>query len=305
MRRVQFDRLGGPEVLEVVEVEPPHPGPGEVRVHVRAAGLNPLDAKIFEGRPTANPHTIEFPSGNGGDFAGSIDELGAGVTSLALGEAVFGGRQFHAQADFVVVSAERLVRTPGGLDVIVAGALDGVGRTAWASTASLSLTPDDVVFVSAAAGGVGVLACQLALRSGATVIGSASEQNHDFLRDLGVIPVRYGPTLIDELRDAAPAGLTAALDNNGRESVDAALAAGAPPNRINTIADYAAPKDYGVGFVGGSAAGPAELEQLAILIAAGEIMLPIDSVFPLERVSEAYERLIAGHVRGKIVLALD
>lgn len=305
MRRVQFDRLGGPEVLEVVEVDPPHPGPGEVRVHVRAAGLNPLDAKIFRGRPTANPHTITFPSGNGGDFAGSVDELGEGVISLDLGDDVFGGRQFYAQADFVVVRAERVVRMPEGLDVIVAGALDGVGRTAWASTASLSLTPDDVVFVSAAAGGVGVLACQLARRSGATVIGSASEQNHDFLRELGVIPVRYGPTLLDELRDAAPGGLTAALDNNGRESVDAALAAGAPPNRINTIADYAAPKDYGVGFVGGSGAGPAELAKLAALIAGGEIVLPIDSVFPLERVSEAYERLIAGHVRGKIVLALD
>lgn len=305
MRRVQFDRLGGPEVLEVVEVDPPHPGPGEVRVHVRAAGLNPLDAKIFRGKPTANPHTITFPSGNGGDFAGSVDELGDGVTSLDLGDDVLGGRQFQAQADFVVVSADRVVRTPEGLDVIEAGALDGVGRTAWASTASLALTPDDVVFVSAAAGGVGVLACQLARRSGATVIGSASEQNHDFLRELGVIPVRYGPTLVDELRDAAPGGLTAALDNNGRESVDAALAAGAPPSRINTIADYAAPKDFGVGFVGGSAAGPAELEQLAQLIASGEITLPIDSVFPLERVREAYERLIAGHVRGKIVLAFD
>ncbi|CAN5628941.1 NADP-dependent oxidoreductase [soil metagenome] len=305
MRRVQFDRLGGPEVLEVVEVDPPHPGPGEVRVHVRAAGLNPLDAKIFRGRPTANPHTIVFPSGNGGDFAGSVDELGQGVTSLDLGDDVLGGRQFHAQADFVVVSAERVVRTPERLDVIVAGALDGVGRTAWASTASLSLTSADVVFVSAAAGGVGVLACQLALRAGATVIGSASEPNHEFLRELGVIPVHYGPTLLEELRDAAPGGLTAALDNNGRESVDAALAAGAPPSRINTIADYAAPKDYGVGFVGGSGAGPAELKQLAVLIAAGEIILPIDSVFPLERVSEAYERLIAGHVRGKIVLALD
>lgn len=305
MRRVQFDRLGGPEVLQVVEVEPPHPGPGEVRVHVRAAGLNPLDAKIFRGRPTASPHDVVFPSGNGGDFAGSIDELGDGVTSLDLGDDVFGGRQFHAQADFVVVRAERVVRTPPGLDVIVAGALDGVGRTAWASTASLSLTAGDVVFVSAAAGGVGVLACQLALRAGATVIGSASESNHAFLRDLGVIPVRYGPTLVEELRDAAPGPLTAALDNHGRESVDAALAAGAPPGRINTIADYAAPGDYGVGFVGGSAAGTAELAQLAELIAAGEIVLPIDSVFPLERVSEAYERLIAGHVRGKIVLALD
>jgi enoyl reductase len=305
MRRVQFDRLGGPEVLEVVEVEAPHPGPGEVRVHVRAAGLNPLDAKIFRGRPTANPHQIDFPSGNGGDFAGSIDELGDGVTAFELGDEVLGGRQFHAQADFVVVSAQRVVRTPEGLDVIRAGALDGVGRTAWASTASLQLTPDDVVFVSAAAGGVGSLACQLALRTGATVIGSASEENHDFLRDLGVIPVRYGPTLLDELRDAAPGGLTAALDNNGRESVDAALAAGAPPARINTIADYAAPKDYGVGFVGSSGAGPEQLEELAQLIAAGEIVLPIDSVFPIERVREAYERLIAGHVRGKVVLALE
>lgn len=305
MRRVQFSRIGPPDVLEVVEVDPPHPGRGEVRVRVRAAGINPLDAKIFEGRPTANPHPVTFPSGNGGDFAGSIDELGEGVTGWGLGDPVLGGRQFHAQADFVVVTADRLVRIPDGLDIIQAGALDGVGRTAWATTASLGLGPDDIVFVSAAAGGVGALTAQLARRVGATVIGSASESNHDFLRSIGVIPVTYGPGLAERLRAAAPGRLTAALDNHGRESVDAALELGVSPERINTIADYAAPKLYGVGFVGGSAAGPAQLSELAALIAAGEIVLPIDSVFPVERVSQAYERLIAGHVTGKIVLTFD
>lgn len=305
MRRVQFSRIGPPDVLEVVEVEPPHPGPGQVRVRVRAAGINPLDAKIFEGRPTANPHTVTFPSGNGGDFAGVIDELGEDVTRWHLGDAVFGGRQFHAQADFVITSADRAVRIPDGLDMMQAGALDGVGRTAWATTDSLDLGPDDVVFVSAAAGGVGVLTAQLARRTGATVVGSASESNHEFLRSIGVIPVTYGPGLADRIRAAAPAPVTAALDNHGRESVDAALELGVAPERINTIADYAAPKQYGVGFVGGAAAGPEQLDELARLIAAGEIVLPIDSVFPVERVSEAYERLIAGHVTGKIVLAFD
>lgn len=303
-RRVQFNRFGGPEVLEVVDMPEPHPGPGQVRVRVHAAGLNPLDAKIFQKKPTSSPHNVQFPSGNGADFAGVVDEVGPDVTTLGPGDEVFGSRIFHAQADFAIVDPSRLELTPAALTIEQAGSLTTTGRTAWASVASLALGPEDIVFVSAAAGGVGSLAVQLAKRTGATVIGSASEYNHDFLRALGVIPVEYGAGMVKAIRAISPSGITAALDNQGRESVDAALALGAPASRINTIADYAAPKEYGTTAFGGSSAQPGALREVAGLVASGELVFPIDSVFPLERVREAYERLLAGHLRGKIVLTL-
>lgn len=302
MRRVQYSSIGGPEVLEVVEVENPHPGPGEVRVRVRAAGLNPLDTKLFRGAPTASGAKPALPSGNGHDFAGDIDELGEGVTQWQLGDAVYGQVPSRAQADFVIVAADQLSLKPADLPYEVAGSLSIAGRTAFNSVSSLNLGPDDTVFVSAAAGGVGALAAQLALRTGAKVIGSASAANHDFLRSLGVVPVAYGDGLTAALTDAH---ITAALDNHGRESVDAALAAGAPAGRVNSIADYTAAEKYGTTAVGGRAFDREGLDEVAKLIAAGDVQFPIESLFALEAVGEAYARLLGSHGPGKIVLALD
>lgn len=304
-RRVEFTEFGGPEVLHIVEGEAPHSGPGEVRVHVIVAGLNPFDAKVFRGMRTSLPHSVSFPSGNGSDFAGVVDEIGEGVTSFAPGDEVFGGRTFHAQADYLIIPEGRLLKKPAGLSVERAGALDTAARAAFASTASLDLTADDTVLVTAAAGGVGVLAAQLARQAGATVIGSASESNHDFLRSLGVVPVEYGAGMVDAVRAVAPDGITAALDNHGNGSVEAALELGAPPTRINTVADYEAPEKYGVGSVGGAGATIQDTLRVAELIADEQMVLPIDSMFPLERVSEAYTRLLAGHLRGKIILLTE
>ncbi|MDJ0334781.1 NADP-dependent oxidoreductase [Salinibacterium sp. G-O1] len=301
-RRVEYSKLGGPEVLQIVEVEPPHPAPGEVRVRVLAAGINPFDAKVFRGMPTAKKQSVTFPMGNGSDFAGVIDELGEGVSSLTLGDLVMGARTFFAQADFLVIAANRVILVPEGLPIGQAGSLNTAGRTAWASVESLQLNDEDVVLVSAAAGGVGVIAVQLAKRAGATVIGSASESNHDFLRSLGVIPVAYGEGMADAVRAVAPQGITAALDNFGHGFVDVALELGAPASRINTIADYESPEKYGVGAVGAAGASLDDLRELALLVAAGAVDVPIDSVFPLERAADAYTRLIEGHLRGKIVL---
>ena len=301
-RRVEYSQFGGPEVLHIAEVPPPHPAPGEVRVRVLAAGINPFDAKVFRGMQTSSPQQVQFPVGNGADFAGVIDELGDGVTGLTNGDTVMGGRTFFAQADFVLVPASEVIAVPEGLTIEKAGSLYTAGRTAWASVDSLQLGEDDVVLVSAAAGGVGAIAVQLAKRTGATVIGSASESNHEFLRSLGVIPVAYGDGLADAVRSVAPEGITAALDNFGHGFVDVALELGAAADRINTIADYEAPEKYGVGAVGAAGATMDDLQQLARLVAVGSVDAPIDSVFPLERVTEAYTRLLEGHLRGKIVL---
>ena len=301
-RRVEYNRFGGPEVLEIVHVEPPHPTAGEVRVRVLATGINPFDAKVFRGMPTANPQSVKFPVGNGADFAGVIDELGEGVTAVGVGDTVMGSRMYFAQADFVVIAADKASPVPAGMTIEQAGSLDTAGRTAWASVESLHLSPDDVVLVSAAAGGVGVIAVQLARRTGATVIGSAGASNHEFLTNLGVIPVEYGVGFADAVRAIAPQGITAALDNFGHGFVEVALELGAPAARVNTIADYEAPEKYGVGAIGAAGANIDDLRELAQLIADGDVEFPIDSVFPLERVGHAYDRLLAGHLRGKIVL---
>ena len=301
-RRVEYNQFGGPEVLQIVRVEPPHPAAGEVRVRVLATAINPFDAKVFRGMPTSNPQSVQFPVGNGADFAGVIDALGEGVSAVGVGDTVMGSRMYFAQADFVVIAANDVSPVPQGMTVEQAGSLDTAGRTAWASVRSLHLGPDDVVLVSAAAGGVGVIAVQLALRTGATVIGSAGASNHEFLKSIGVIPVEYGAGLVDAVRAVAPQGITAALDNFGHGFVEVALELGAPAARVNTIADYDSPGKYGVGAVGAAGASIDDLRQLAQLIADGDVELPIDSVFPLERVAQAYDRLLAGHLRGKIVL---
>ncbi|MEJ3403369.1 NADP-dependent oxidoreductase [Rathayibacter sp. YIM 133350] len=304
-RAVQFDRFGPTDVLEVVHVDPPHAGPGEVRVRVAAAGLNPVDWKIIRFRQVAEAYGCpRLPAGNGNDFAGVIDEVGDGVEGWSVGDEVFGGHRFFAQADFAVVPAGKLVRKPRGISWEQAGALDIVGRTAWASVRAIDPTPDDTVLVTAAAGGVGVLAAQLAVGRGARVIGTASEANHEFLERLGVTPVTYGEGAADRIRAAAPQGVTAVLDNQGEASIELALELGVPRDRINTIAGRGSEKTEGILQVGGAQANLGELEHMAQLIADG-LVFPIDSVFPVERVREAYARLEAGHVRGKVVLAFE
>ncbi len=282
--------------------EQPQAGRGKVRVRVHVAGLNPVDYKIFHGGPAALRYEAVPPCGNGNDFSGLIDELGDGVTGFQIGDAVFGGKRMHAQADFLVVDATRILKKPAALTFEQAGGLDIAGRAAWASVASLCLTADDTVLVGAAAGGVGILACQLALRTGATVVGTASPVNHEFLRGLGVMPIAYGDGLVDRVL-AAGLTVTAALDYNGAATIDAALDLGVPGTRINTIAARGHRSGAGVTEVGGQAADINDLEALATLIANGEIVLPIDRVFPLDHVQDAYRYLMAGHLRGKVVLA--
>lgn len=303
-RYVRFDSFGGPEQLHLVhEDDLPHPAPGEVRVHVQAAGLNPVDLKILRGGPAAATYNAVPPSGNGNDFAGYVDECGPGVAGVQPGQAVFGGKRMFAQGDFLTIDHRAALPVPPGLAMDMAGCLDIAGRTAWASVSSLGLTKKDTVLISAAAGGVGVLACQLALRAGATVIGTASEANHEFLGRLGVIPVAYGEGLLERVRAVAPR-VTAVLDNNGPTTIDVALKLGVPGPRINTIAARGYRTDAGIAGVGGADATPRDLAELAQLVASGEVVLPLDSVYPIERVQDAYEHLARGHLRGKVVLAL-
>lgn len=301
-RQVQYSRHGGPEVLELVEVDEPHAGDGQVRVAVRAAGLNAFDFKARQN-PAMLPNR-PLPRGQGSEFAGVVDEIGASVTEVAVGDEVLGWTSFAAQADFVTVPAAQVAPKPAGLDWATAGGIGLVGNTARRSTDAVSPRPGETVLVSAAAGGVGLLAAQFAVADGARVIGTASEQNHEFLRELGVIPVAYGPGLVDRLRAAAPDGIDAVIDNSGQETVEAAIELGVDPKRINTIVYFAGVEKHGITSIGGGAKTADDLAALARLVADGEVVMPIAATYPLAEVRRAYERLESRHVRGKIVLTL-
>ncbi|PFG30134.1 NADP-dependent oxidoreductase [Paramicrobacterium agarici] len=304
-RRVQFAQFGGPEVLEVVEQEVPDAGPGEVRVRVHAAGLNPVDWKIAADPQNASRFNVTLPAGNGNDFAGVVDRVGDGVSQWKVGDPVFGGARMHAQADYILARAETLNSVPDGMPIEQAACLDIAGRTATAIVRRMDVADGDTVLVSAAAGGVGLLVSQLCVRLGATVIGTASTGNHDFLRDLGVLPLAYGDGLIERIRDAAPHGVDIVLDHAGRETLDTAEALGIPADRINTIAEKPYGATRGFNTFGRAESTTDELRALAARIAEGAIVLPIAARYPIEQVRDAYERQIAGHVRGKIVLTLS
>jgi NADPH:quinone reductase-like Zn-dependent oxidoreductase len=288
-------------VLSIVSVGVPVPGAGKVRIAVKAVGLNPVDNKIRRG--DLPQFVLKFPAGIGRDVAGTVEAVGEGVTDLVVGDDVFGSVSGGALAEFVIAAAAGLSRKPAGLSFSLAACLPVAGQTAYDTVTTMALGADDTVLVSAAAGGVGVIAAQLAVRAGARVIGTASEANHEFLRSLGVIPVAYGSDLVAAIRAVAPEGITAVLDNHGAATIEAALTLGVPAERINTIAADA--DAFGVKGVGRGAANPRALEFLATLVESGELILPIEQTFGFDDIVAAYSRLEQGHLRGKIVVVVD
>ena len=292
---VSYARFGGPDVLQVTEVDEPHAAAGQVRVAVRTAGLNPYDYKVRRG----DYGDRGFPSTQGFDFAGVVDEVGEGVAGVELGEPVLGFAATAAQAEYVVVPATNIAAKPEELDWAVAGGIGLVGNAARRSVDSLSLGSTDTVLVTAAAGGVGLLATQFAVATGATVVGTASEKNHEFLRSLGATPVAYGDGQIERLRASAPQGYTAMLDNAGAVALGIEL--GIPLGRINSIVDF---DTEGIGTVGGGRKNAAELAELAGAAASGEIVFPILATYPLAAVADAYARLEQRSGLGKIVLTV-
>jgi NADPH:quinone reductase-like Zn-dependent oxidoreductase len=302
VKAVRFDQYGGIDVLKVVDVPQPVPGEGEVLVRVKAAGINPGEGKIRDGLLDAMwPAT--FPSGQGSDLAGIVAATGAGVTGVSAGDEVIGWTDNRAsQAEFVVVEKEHLTAKPAGVPWEAAGALFVAGATAYAAVRAVSLTEGDTVVVSGAAGGVGVLTVQLARRAGATVIGLASETHHSWLAGHGVIPVTYGDGVADRIRRAA-GRVDAFVDTFGAGYVELALELGVEPSRVDTIANFQAVEKFGVKAEGNAAGASASvLAELAGLIAAGQLEVPIAATYPLDRVQDAYRELADGHTLGKIVL---
>lgn len=305
-RAVRLESFGGPEVLEIHEIPAPQAGPGQIRVRVTAAGLNPMDWIMTADADTAARFGLSLPAGFGTDYAGVVDQVGDGVTGFAPGDRVFGGALSCAVADFVVIdpaagiAANEALHTPDGVDDRTAATLAIAGRTASAALAVVDPGPDDTVLIGGAAGGVGVFAVQLARIAGARVIGTGSATSSDFLRDLGAEPVVYGDGLAERVRALAPGGVTAAIDLYGTETVLAARELGIPDSRICTIAAQV----DGVSTANGAAAARGALEKVARLVAAGQLEVPIAASFPLEQIRRAAELQAGRHVHGKVVIDL-
>lgn len=304
-RCVHITGFGGIENFEVVDQDIPDAGEREFLVRVLAAGLNPVDAKIVADPANAERHGVTLPAGSGNDFVGRIESMGRRAFGFAVGDLVFGGARMRAQADYVTVTSDALTLVREGLSTAQAACLDIAGRTSMAMVRKMEVSRDDTVLVSAAAGGVGYLTAQLCRLRGATVIGTASERNHDLLRAHDIVPVAYGDGLADRVRAAAPQGVDVVLDHAGRETLETAIELGVPANRVNTIADRPFAAEHGFSDYARAESTHDELRAIAELVADGTVDLPIEATYPLEQVRDAYEHLLTGHVRGKIVLTLD
>jgi NADPH:quinone reductase-like Zn-dependent oxidoreductase len=304
-KAVQFDSYGGLEVLEVRDVPRPVPVHGEVLVEVRAAGINISEVAIRSGA-VQHLFPATFPSGQGSDLAGVVAELGSGVTDFAVDDEVIGfSSRRSSHAEYVSVPAEQLTPKPPEVSWEVAGSLYVAGCTAYAAVHAVHLVPGDTVVIAGAAGGVGATAVQLARRTGARVLGVAGPSNDAWLTDHGAVPVNYGDDLPARLRAAAPSGrIDALLDFFGGGYVAMAVEdLGVPPDRVDTITDFPAVEQFGVLSAGGAdASSAAVVAELAELVAAGELDVPIAGVFALDDVRDAYRELEKRHTRGKLVL---
>jgi NADPH:quinone reductase-like Zn-dependent oxidoreductase len=305
MRAVRFDRFGGSEVLEVRDVERPAATPDRVLVRVKAAAINPGEIAIREGRLEARwPTTL--PCGEGSDVAGLVEELGNGVTGFDVGDAVCGWSDERAtHAELVAVPVGQLVAKPDALSWEVAGSMFVAPMAAYASIDAVRPKAGETVVVSAAAGGVGSVAVQLAHLTGATVIGLAGERNHDWLRAHDIVPVTYGRGQAERIREATGGHVDAFIDTFGSGYADLAIELGVAPSRVNTIIDNDAIQRLGIKGQGSTLiASRAVLAELVGLVADGSLEIPIAATYPLDDVREAYDRLAERHTHGKIVLVI-
>jgi NADPH:quinone reductase-like Zn-dependent oxidoreductase len=302
-KAVRFDHYGAIDVLKVVDVERPTLGKGQVLVRVKAAGINIGESAIREGK-LADQWPATFPSGEGSDFAGVVDEIGPDVNAFAKGDDVIGfSDQRSSHAEVVVVDADHLVRKPKNVSWPQAGSLFVVGTTAFAAVRAVGLKKGETLVVSGAAGGVGSVTVQLARDLGAKVIGLAGESNRRWLEQHGVVHVPYGADAARRIRDVSSGRVDAFIDTFGAGYVDLALELGVAPSRIDTIIDFAAAKKYGVKTAGNSDAATKDvLATLAAMLGAGKFEIPIAKVYPMANVREAYRELERRHTQGKIVL---
>jgi NADPH:quinone reductase-like Zn-dependent oxidoreductase len=299
MKAVRFSQFGGPEVLEIVDLPDPHAGPGQVRIAVRAAGVNPSDWKKREGLMGGG-----LPQTMGYEAAGVVDEVGEGVADVAVGDRVFGfAAEGAAQAELAVLSYYAPI--PPSLDFPAAAALPAAIETATRALDQLGAGSGSTLLINGASGSVGSAAVQLAVARGARVIGTASPANHEYLRSLGAEPVAYGEGLAGRVRALAPGGVDAALDVAGSGVLPEVIELAGGPAHVVTIADFAGAQKYGVRFSRGEDGRAIHaLTGIGELIEAGRFSLPVAQTFPLAEIAAAHRVSQDGHRRGKLVLVV-
>jgi NADPH:quinone reductase-like Zn-dependent oxidoreductase len=299
MRAAQFRRFGGPEVLEIVDLPDPHPGPGQIRIAVRAAGVSPTDCKVRSG-----VFGGELPQTVGRDVAGIVDEIGAGVGGVGIGDRVFGvSDDAAAAAEYALLT--HFATIPAAIGFVEAAALPAAVETSTRSLDALGVTAGSTVLINGAAGGIGTAATQLAVARGARVIGTASPRNHDYLRSLGAEPVSYGDGMVDQVRAIAPDGVDLALDVAGSGVLPELIELAGGAAHVVTIADFAGAKELGVKFsTGEDGRAFGAFADVAALIEAGRFTLPVAQTFPLADIAEAHRVVEEGHVRGRVVLVV-
>ncbi|GAC70236.1 putative oxidoreductase [Gordonia soli NBRC 108243] len=295
-----FDRYGPPDVLRIAELPDPVPGPGQIRVRVRAAGVQPFDVAVRTG--TMPWVQANFPQQVGQEYAGVVDAVGEGVDDIRPGDPVLGSTMLAGHATAVVVDAVTAVHKPAELDFVTAGALVAAAQTSTGALDELAVGAGDVLLVHAAAGSVGTLALQVARHRGATVIGTASPANHDALRALGAVPVAYGPDLVDAVR-ATGLVPSVALDAAGGQAIPASVELGVPVDRIGTIVDDEMAARHGARVVRAQRS-PTRLASVVAAVAEGRITIPIRP-FAFADVAAAHTTVEAGHGHGKVVLVVE
>jgi enoyl reductase len=300
---VVFNTYGNADVLQLVDADAPHPGAGQVRVRVKAAGVQPFDC-LFRSGAAHQWIPARFPQRLGNEFAGIIDMVGEGVKAFSIADEVLGWAMLESYAEHVMVSAEQIVAKPAGMPWAEAGVLSASGQTAATALTELGVGKDDTVLIHAAAGGVGTFAVQLAKARGATVVGTASERNHGYLRSLGAIPVAYGDGLAERVRAVAPDGIDAALvAASSVEALQVSLDLVSDKRRIGTVSFQPAADSLGVRRLS-TERSTAQLAKLTKLYTEGKLRVVIQREYPLAAAVEAHRAMETRHVRGKIVLTM-
>lgn len=302
IKAMQYKAYGAPEaVLEVARILKPAPSPGQIRIKVRAAGVNPSDWKRMEGQYKGFDEVV-FPAGVGVEASGIVDAIGDGVTGVRIGDAVFGyGNGTMAEYTLLL----DWVQKPEGVPFEVAAAIPVVSETAWRCLDDLNAAPGSTILVSGAAGGIGSAIVQLAHRRGLQVIGTASPRNHDYLRALGAIPTTYGDGLKDRVQALAPDGIAGALDIAGSGIIPELIDIVGDASMVVSVTDFSA-IDYGARF----SAGPPRkvrqvLSEVAGLYEKGLYRLYVQEVFPLEETARALVLSSQKQVRGKLVIVVN
>ncbi|WP_421913157.1 NADP-dependent oxidoreductase [Mesorhizobium sp.] len=300
MKAVQFNDYGGPEVLHVDEVDEPHAGPGKIRIAVRAAGVNPSDWKRRDGQ-YRDFEEVTFPSGLGVEASGIVDEVGAGVSSVSVGDAVFGFGE-GAMAEYAVLT--HWAHKPDDVPFEVAGGLPVIVDTATRALDEVGVKSGQTLLASGAAGGIGTAVIQFACLRGIAVIGTASARKHDYLRELGAIPTTYGPGLAERVRELAPQGIDAALDLAGSGIIPELIDIVGNPKRVLSVADFSA-EQYGAKFSHGPPKAPELIfAYVARLCSQGLFRLRVEQTFALEQTAQAQQVSARGHVAGKLIISI-